>query len=91
MPLIPPFFPNNKFITDFKETLELLNSFFSEQWSLLKNECEFHVCSNYLTNEYLSNVSYSSTGIVKVNPHKAHGHNKISICILNYDFEILIL
>ena len=52
------------------------------------NECEFHVCSNYLTNEYLSNVSYSSTGIVKVlanvNPSKAH-------CILNYDFEILIL
>ena len=43
MPLIPPFFPNNKFITDFKETLELLNSFFSEQCSLLKNECEFHV------------------------------------------------
>lgn len=43
MPLIPPFFPNNKFITDFKETLELLNSFFGEQCSLLKNECEFHV------------------------------------------------
>ena len=33
---IPPFFHENRFITDFKEKAELFNSFFSSQCSLLK-------------------------------------------------------
>ena len=37
IPLIPPLFHGNRFITDFKEKAELFNSFFSNQCSLLNN------------------------------------------------------
>ena len=37
VPCIPPIFQENKFITDFKEKAELLNSFFTNQCSLIKS------------------------------------------------------
>ena len=37
IPVIPPLFHNNKFVTDFKEKAELFNSFFAKQCSLIKN------------------------------------------------------
>ena len=37
MPLIPPLFHENCFITTFKEKAELFNSFFADQCSLLSN------------------------------------------------------
>ena len=36
IPVIPPLFHNNKFVTDFKEKAELFNSFFAKQCSLIK-------------------------------------------------------
>ena len=38
IPVIPPFFHNKKFITDFKEKAELFCSFFAKECSLIKNE-----------------------------------------------------
>ena len=37
IPVIPPLFCNNKFVTDFKEKAEFLNSFFAKQCSLIEN------------------------------------------------------
>ena len=38
IPVIPPLFHNNKFVTDFKEKAELFNPFFAKQCSLIKND-----------------------------------------------------
>ena len=37
IPCIPPFFHNNKFITDFKEKSKIFKSFFAKQCSLIDN------------------------------------------------------
>ena len=34
---IPPIYDNNRYVTDFKEKCQILNSYFSEQYTLLKN------------------------------------------------------
>ena len=36
IPLIPPLFHENRFLTDFKEKAELFNSFFAKQCSLIR-------------------------------------------------------
>ena len=38
IPVIPPLFHNNKFVTDFKKKAELFNSFFAKECSLIKND-----------------------------------------------------
>ena len=37
IPLIPPLFHENKFVKDFKEKVELFNSRFGKQYSLISN------------------------------------------------------
>ena len=37
IPLIPQLYYDNRFITDFKEKVELFNSFFSKKCSLISN------------------------------------------------------
>ena len=85
-PLKPPLFHENRFITDFKEKAELLNSFFSNQCSLLKN------CSKLFTNlrcaidKRLRTTNFTADNIEKIivslNPNKAYGHDNISIRML---------
>ena len=71
IPVIPPLFHKNKFVTGFKEKAELFDSF------LLKAN---------LTDKHLSTVKFVNADILKItqnlNPNKAHGHNKISIWML---------
>ena len=38
IPVIPPLFHCNKFVTNFKKKTELFNSVFAKQCSLIKNE-----------------------------------------------------
>ena len=45
IPLIPPLYYDNGFITDFKEKAEFFNSFFSKQYSLISNNSSR---SNYI-------------------------------------------
>ena len=84
--LIPPLFHENRFITDFKETAELFNSFFSNQCSLLKNCSKLPTNLRYITDERLRTINFTIDNtekiIVSLNPNEAHGHDKISICML---------
>ena len=86
IPLIPPLFHKNRFITDFKEKAELFNSFFSGQCSLLKNCIKLPTNLRYVTDKRLGTVNFTTDYIEKIivslNPNKAHDHDSISICML---------
>ena len=59
IPLIPPLFHENCFITDFKEKAELLKSFFAEEYSLIKNHSELPTSLTFYNDNRLSAVSFS--------------------------------
>ena len=85
-PVIPKLFHNNKFGTDFKEKVELFNSFFAKQCSLIKNESKLPARLHFITDKRLSTVIFVSNDILKIiqnrNPNKGHVHDKISIRML---------
>ena len=86
IPVIPPLFHSNRFVTDFKEKAEIFNSFFAKQCSLIKNERKLPPRLHFLTDKRLSIIKFVNNDILKVvqtlNPNKAHGHDKISIRLL---------
>ena len=83
IPCIPPLFENNEYITDFKKKAELLSSFFANQCSLINNNSQLPRPLSYKTNGRLSSVKITDDDILKIiaklDPNKAHGHDKISI------------
>ena len=86
IPLIPPLFHENKFVTNFLERVELFNTFFSKQCSLINNGSTLPTHMKYLTNNRLSSISFSQEDIAKkiqnLDSGKAHGHDSISIRML---------
>ena len=83
IPLIPPLFHGNKYVTDFKKKAELFNSFFAKQCSLISNNSELPLNLHYATKKRSNALSFSNNDIEKMiqnlDPNKAHGHDKISI------------
>ena len=83
IPCIPPLFKNNEYITDFKKEAELFNSFCANQFSLINDNSQLPPILSYKTNERLSSVKISDDDIFKIiaklDPNKAHGHDKINI------------
>ena len=86
IPLIPPLFYENKFVTDFKEKADLFNFHFATQCLLISNSSKLTSHIKYLTDNRLSFVSFSHDEISKViqnlDPNKAHSHDNISIRLL---------
>ena len=80
---IPPLFENNECITDFKKKAELFNSFFANQCSLINNNSQLPRTLSYKTNERLYSIKITNDDILKIiaklDPNKAHGHDKMSI------------
>ena len=66
IPLIPPLFHENRFITDFKEKAELFNSLFSNQCSLLKNCSKLPTNLRYVTDKRLHKISFTANNIEKI-------------------------
>ena len=75
----------DKFVTDFQLKSEIFNSHFAKQCLLLKIESRILPRLLPYTNTCLSTVRFSKKDILKViqklDPIKAHGHDKISILI----------
>ena len=86
IPIIPPLYPKNDFVIDFKKKAELFNSFFADQCSLISNSSELPNKLEYLTQGLLSSITFSKDDIAKMiqnlDPNKAHGHDQISIRML---------
>ena len=85
IPLIPPLFHENKFVTNFLEKAEHFNSFFSKQCFLKNSGSTLPTNMQYLTNNRLSSIT-SQDDIAKIiqnlDSGKAHGHENISIRML---------
>ena len=86
IPIIPPLFHENKFITDFKEKAEFFNAFFAKQCSFIDNISSPPNKLIYLTEKRLSKIRFSEDDIAKIilnlDPNKEHGHEQISIHML---------
>ena len=83
---IPPLFQNNEYITDFTKKSKLFNSSFENQSSLTNNNSQLPRTLSYRANEKLSSVKITNDGkpkiIAKLDPNKAHDHDKISIWMI---------
>ena len=65
---------------------DLFNSFFAKQCFLIINSSELPLNVHYTTEKHLKNINFSNSDIEKIiqnlDPNKAHGHEKISICMI---------
>ena len=86
IPLIPPLFDENCFITNFEQKAEIFNSFFADQCSLMSNASKLSSNFTFYTDNRLYTVTFSQDDIGKIiqnlNPNKADGHDNISIRML---------
>ena len=86
LPVIPPIFHDNKYITDFKQETEIFNSHFSEQCSPLMNNSKIPSECSRKSNESLFSITFeiNDTGkiIKNFDPNKSHGHDMLSIRML---------
>ena len=86
IPLIPLLFPNNRFISDFKNKTELCNDFFSSQCSPINNNGKLPTNLNHVTDRRISPVTFSAGDMAKIiqnfNSNKAQKHDNISIRML---------
>ena len=86
IPIIPPVFYENRFITDFMEKVQLFNIFFSKECSLIPNNSSPPADANYSTDRSLSTATFSARDIGKIiqnlDSNKAHGHDNSSIRML---------
>ena len=77
IPVIPPIFHDNKFITDFKQKAEIFNSHFSKQCSPLINNSKIPSEFPRKSNESLSSITFEINDIEKIiknlDPNKSHG------------------
>ena len=92
IPLIPPLFHGNEYVTAFKKKAEFFNSSFAK-CSLTSNSSELPLNLHFTTKKILMFryskliiIRYSNNNIENImqnlDPNKAHGHDKISIRII---------
>ena len=82
IPTIPPLLVNGMFVTDFRKKASIFNIFFAEQCNIFNNGSVLPEI-NYKTHKRLLNITISTENLTRMikdlNPNKAHGHDNISI------------
>ncbi|XP_057310565.1 uncharacterized protein LOC130648529 [Hydractinia symbiolongicarpus] len=82
IPTVPSLLVDNIFVTDFKEKAGIFNVFFADQCNILVNGSTIPDI-NLKTDRRISSITFSSSDLSKIikdlNPNKAHGHDNISI------------
>ena len=93
IPTIPPILVNGTFVTDFKKKANIFNDFFADQCSIFNNGSVLPGI-NLKTNKQLTNIIISDqdlSAIIKnLNPNKAHGHDNISIKMIQICGDTII-
>ena len=68
----------NGFAIDFQKKAELFNSLFADQYSLISNSNELPSKLEHFSKNDIAKM------IQNLNPNKAHGHDQVSIRMLNF-------
>ena len=93
IPVTPPIFHDNKFITDFKQKAEIFNSHFSKKCTPLIDNSKIPLECPRKSNESLSSIAFEMNDIEKIiknlDPDKSHGHNMLSVCNLKLCGEFI--
>ena len=83
---IPSLFHKNKLVTDFRKEADIFNSFFAKQCSLINSDSPLPSEIIKKTDNSLYSVIFSTENILqiinKLDSHKAHVHDEISIRML---------
>ena len=85
---------DNTFFTDIKTKANIFNKFFAEQCTPLKNNSVLPINQMFLTQSRLGTTDFNENEMLKIiralNIHKAHGHDDISIRMIQICDRILI-
>ena len=86
IPCIPSPFHENKLMTDFREKVEIFNSFFAKQCSLISSDSSLPSEIIKKTDNSLYSVKFSTEDMLQIitnlDSNKAHGHDEITIRML---------
>ena len=86
VPCIPPLYHNKQILSEIKAKRELFNLYFAGQCTPLVNNSQLSTRFTTHTNSIVTLIDFSveqvSNIIKKLDPNRAHGHNKISIRML---------
>ena len=86
IPLIPPILVKDQFVTNFLEKANLFNEFFTQQCNTIENDSTLPNDLVFETTERISSFDISKDEISKIirslDPNKAHGHDEVSIRML---------
>ena len=83
IPFIPPLIQSDQFVEDFTEKSELFKSFFAKQCTYIETGSSLPTHILRSTNKSLNTINFTEDDILnvirKLDPSKAHGHDQISI------------
>ena len=86
IPCISTLFHDDKYIADFQEKKEILDSFFADQCSPISNGSVLPSEFPLWTDSTLTTCHFAKEDILRIinnlDPNKAHGHDEISIRML---------
>ena len=91
--MIPPLLINSEFISNFKTKVNYFNRFFNQQCTVISTNSSIPSSVNLTANETVTKINFNeqliSKLIVALNPIKAHGHDGLSIHMLQMGFHML--
>ena len=86
VPVIPPLLINNEFISNFKTKVNYFSRSFNQQSTTISMDCSIPSSVNLVTNETVTKINFDqqliSKLIVALNTNKAHGHDGLSVRML---------
>ena len=93
IPSIPPLLINGQFITDFLSKANIFNNFFAQQCTDIVTSSTVPSAPSFISNKRLSYLDFDVKDIMdiigKLNPNKAHGHDGISIRMIQISREAI--